>query len=213
MPLFRRIMLLSAITLPPFIAVSCFDRRYPRNPISSLPKQSQIHALLNSPPENTHYSIVDIFTTTVPRSYFHSTDTSQEVSFHIWTNFLIKTEAVLLGSKPLPESPSSIKEHTNIARCNSIREPSYLFRFDIPGSLVQGIDCFAGRGYPWRSLHGGYHEVITLNEGDNVRIWYICAHEYGINDGKTLDPVFYWAHRLYARAILDASVRKLKRAM
>jgi hypothetical protein len=153
----------------------------------------------------------DIFTTAVPQGAFHTSNPSQEFSFYIWTSFLIRTEAFLLGGRPLPVSPEDMTEGAklaNIAICSSIKEPPYLFRWDMPGPLVRGFDYIADRGYPWRMLHGGYHEVVTQKE-NNVRIWWICAHEYGINDGKILPWLGNWGHRMYAKALLDLAVRNL----
>jgi hypothetical protein len=99
----------------------------------------------------------------------------------------------------------------NISILKSVDGPSYLFRFEIPGSLTGAFDYFADRGYPWRMLRGGFYEIVTQEEGDDVRIWWICLHEYGVNDGKRVPWIGNWGHRLYAKAILDAAVRKLGR--
>jgi hypothetical protein len=100
----------------------------------------------------------------------------------------------------------------NISILTRVTGESYLFRFEIPGFLVRGFDYIGDRGYPWRMLRGGFHEVVTQEEGTNVRIWWICAHEYKINDGKILPWIANWGHRLYIRALLDTGVRNLARA-
>ena len=210
----QTIALLSAVTIPPIIIANYLQRRYPRHDLSSLPHGSQIAEIIASPPENVHYPIVDIFITTIPKRYFKATNPSQELSFHFWTSPLIRLEALLLGSRPLPQSIGDVKQETkiaNIATCAGISGESYLFRFDIPERLVRQVDYWADRGLSWRMLHGGYHEILTKEEGDEVRIWYLCAPEYGVQDKKVLFWLGIWGHRLYARSLVDVAIRGLRK--
>ena len=59
-------------------------------------------------------------------------------------------------------------------------------------------------------LRGGYQEIVAVEEGEKVRVWYNIVHEYGENDGKIWPWIGNWAHRMYARALLDVAVRKLR---
>lgn len=214
-PPYRRLLFFTALIIPPAIAIDYLHRRYPRQLSSSLPQESQIRSLLRSPPNgDVCYPCLDIYTVTVPRTLFKTKDYSEEFSYHFWTNYLIRTEAFLFDSRPLPTSTSDMHEGAKIANISileSVEGPSYLFRFEIPTRLIQRFDYIADRGYPWRMLHGGFHEIVTREEGGDVRIWWICVHEYGINDGKILPWIGNWVHRLYGKAILDAAVRKLGR--
>lgn len=211
----RRTIFLSALTIPPIFVISYLQRQYPDKGASNLPQRSQLHAISQSPPQGVRYPCLDVFETTVRKSEFTTQDYTQEVSYYMWTSYLIRTEAFLLGSKPLPGSPESISEGTKIANivvCQSVQSSSYLFHFVIPKWLVNGFDYIADRGCPWRMLRGGYHEIVTAEEGDSVRIWWIIAHEYGINDGKILPWLGNWGHRLYAKALLDVAIRNLRGA-
>lgn len=211
---FRSFALLSALTIPPIIIISYVQRKYPGHDLSSLPRESQIATVIAAPRENVHYPVVDIFTASLSKHYFKTADTSQDLSFHFWTSPLIRSEAWLLGSGPLPQTVADVREGAriaNIATCAGISEQSYLFRFNIPKKLVETIDYWADRGLSWRMLHGGYHEIVTREDGDEVRIWYICAHEYGVQDKKVLLWLGGWGHRLYARSLLDVAIRGLRK--
>jgi len=210
----RSIALLSAVAIPPILIVNYLQRRYPRHDLSSLPHESQIAKIIASPPENVHYPLVDIFITSVPKRYFKPGNAARELSFHFWTSPLIRLEAWLLGSRPLPQFTADVKQDAkiaNIATCVGISEQSYLFRFNIPERLVRRIDYWADRGLSWRMLHGGYHEILTKEQGDEVKIWYICAHEYGVQDKKVLFWLGNWGHWLYARSLLDVAIRELRK--
>jgi len=209
----RRTLFLSVLVIPPVLIVSYLRHHYPLLQETSLPRQSQFRAILADPPRGVRYPCVDVFETTVSKSEFTTDDYAREVSYHLWTSFLIKTEAFLFGSKPLPTSPTSITEGTKIANivvCKSILRPSYLFQFEIPKWLVAPVDYVADRGGPWRMLRGGYQEIVAVEEGEKVHVWYNIVHEYGENDGKIWPWIGNWAHRMYARALLDVAVRKLR---
>lgn len=211
---FRSIALLSALTIPPIIVVTYLQRHYPRHDLSSLPRDSQIAKIIASPPDKAYYPLVDIFITSIPKRYFKTRDTSQELSFHFWTSQLIRLEAGLLGSRPLPRTIKDVHEGTkiaNIATCVGISGQSYLFRFKIPDRHVRMIDYLADRGLSWRLMHGGYHEIMTIEEGDQVKVWYLCAHEYGVQDKKVLFWLGNWGHKLYARSLLDVAIRGLRK--
>lgn len=210
----RTIALFSAVTIPPIIIVNYLQHRYPRHDLSYLPQGSQIAKIIASPPDGMYYPLVDILITTVPKRYFSTSNPSQELSFHFWTSPLIRLEALLLGSLPLSQSTGDVKldaKIANIATCAGISEQSYLFRFNIPERTVRWFDYWADRGLLWRMLHGGYHEILTKEEGDQVRVWYLCAHEYRVQDKKVLFWSGNWAHRLYARSLLDVAIRGLRK--
>jgi len=210
----RTIALLSAFTIPPIVIVNYLQHRYPRHDLSYLPHGSQIAKIIASPPDGVYYPMVDIFITIVPKRYFKTANPSQELSFHFWTSPLIRLEALLLGSLPLPQSTGDVEldaKIANIATCAGISEQSYLFRFNIPERSVRWFDDWADKGLSWRMLHGGYHEILTKEEGDQVRVWYLCAHEYGVQDKKVLFWLGNWAHRLYARSLLDVAIRGLRK--
>ncbi|BGP41703.1 hypothetical protein JCM10449v2_005694 [Rhodotorula kratochvilovae] len=112
-------------------------------------------------------------------------------------------------------------------QCSSARDAVLHARWHAPRELVAFFERAAAWGYPWRLLSGGRHswEVALLSSGGStageeqeVELRFGCAHDYepvgakdGGDDGKKMPPLVLWAHRVFARVLVQQAVREVRR--
>ncbi|KAK0463108.1 uncharacterized protein EV420DRAFT_1618921 [Desarmillaria tabescens] len=79
-------------------------------------------------------------------------------------------------------------------------------RWAIPEGSIRFFETIARYGE-------GRHEMPVERDGDDVLVGFSSAHNYAVLDGdnKVLPRWAEWAHRMYARFILDDGVRELQK--
>lgn len=100
--------------------------------------------------------------------------------------------------------------------------------WEVPSPAVRFFECLAALGVPYRLMNGGRHvfEVerlpARLSEGEGeeeeIELRFACGvdfertggREEGKDDGKSMPGVVGWGHVMYARALLDQAVRKMR---
>ncbi|KDQ55187.1 hypothetical protein JAAARDRAFT_103613, partial [Jaapia argillacea MUCL 33604] len=95
-----------------------------------------------------------------------------------------------------------------------------------PPSLIRFFEKIASWGYPFRLMSGGRHTLEVMmddkggggEEGGEWVLSFGCAHDYervnpvdGKEDGKVVPEWVGWAHKTWARWLLDGAVKELMR--
>ncbi|GAA6002585.1 uncharacterized protein JCM10292_007745 [Rhodotorula paludigena] len=158
---------------------------------------------LTSPPMTLQARVFGGFSPALGTGYSGAT------GFHPGQSLLNGLFHVVRVPAPEPVAPSS---------------DELLAQFDMPPDLVRFFERVARWGYPWRLMSGGRHTwqaslLQTAEESEPlVELRFGCAHDYartggrdGREDGKIMPPLVNWAHRVYARVLVDQAAKRIER--
>lgn len=222
------------------IRLAELSAHYPNVPVSALPKDMQIHRLLDeelaatnrfSRDRKPYIAYCDSFTVRLPLAIqktaaFERGDGDEAAIEEILCKFLTagwaRLEADIWGSgrETLPDA-----RHCTLSEGSSLggmmvvtahKPGSVLARWQVSQGPISFFDRIARYGYPWRLMNGGFNEIFVEKlpgTSGTVRLWFVSAHDYtaeGTGREKIIPGFVQRLHRIFARAVLRSGAKAVE---
>ncbi|KII87911.1 hypothetical protein PLICRDRAFT_162811 [Plicaturopsis crispa FD-325 SS-3] len=223
-----------AAALPPSIYVYCETQRLSRAyPLRTSP----VEPLLSVPQDPSRQRVsrkgAEVISARVPRTALAAlADKSDSSPNETWARVFLRRRTIQLESR-LVAILQGRENNTELAFVPggillnglfTVVEPPSPTRplvtsWSMPPRAVHFFERLASWGSPWRIMSGGRHswEVVDDSDGDYVRLEFGCSADFAIansltgqEDEKEMPRWCLWAHRMYAKWLLDEAVGRVQ---